>query len=66
MEARALGYRALTVLRAILHQKANVDLAEIPDPAIVVERISLLELACERTCGPVTRSQLELDAKSRL
>jgi hypothetical protein len=48
-----LSDRALTVLRAILHQKANVDLAEIPDPAIVVERISLLELACERTCGPV-------------
>jgi hypothetical protein len=57
MEA-GLSDRALMVLRAMLHEKANIDLAEIPDPAIVVQRISLFELACERACGPVTLAEI--------
>jgi hypothetical protein len=53
-----LSDRALTVLRALLHEKANIDLDELPDPAIVSERISLFELACERACGPVMLAEI--------
>jgi hypothetical protein len=53
-----LSDRALTVLRAMLREKANIDLAEISDSAIVAERISLFELACERACGPVTLAEI--------
>ena len=49
-----LSDRALKVLRGIL----NMDLAEMPDPAVVTGRISLFELACERACGPVTLAEI--------
>jgi hypothetical protein len=53
-----LSDRALKVLRAVLHEKANVDLAEMPDPALVADQISLFELTCERACGPVTLAEI--------
>ena len=53
-----LSDRALRILRAILHNKANTDLAAMPDPALVAEQISLVDLACERACGPVTLSEI--------
>jgi len=46
--------RALKVLRGVLH----MDSAEMPDPAVVADRISLFELACERACGPVTLAEI--------
>jgi hypothetical protein len=57
MEA-GLSDRALKVLRAALHEKAGMDLAELPDPALVADQISLVELACERACGPVTLAEI--------
>jgi hypothetical protein len=45
MEA-GLSDRALKVLRAALHEKTGMDLAEMPDPALVADQISLFELAC--------------------
>ena len=53
-----LSDRALKVLRAVLHKKANADLAEMPDPAFVADQISLVELACVRTCGPAMVAEI--------
>ena len=53
-----LSNRALRVLRAVLHKKANMDLAAMPDPALVADQISLFDLACERACGPATLSEI--------
>ena len=60
-----LSDRALKVLRAVLHEKANVDLAEMPDPALVADQISLFELTCERACGPVTLGRDTATARLR-
>jgi len=57
MEA-GLSDRALKVLRAALREKAGMDLAEMPDPALVADQISLVDLACERACGPVTLAEI--------
>ena len=53
-----LSDRALKVLRAILHEKNGRDLAEMPDPALVADQISLMELACLRSCGNVTVAEI--------
>ena len=53
-----LSDRALRILRAILHNKANTDLAAMPDPALVADQISVVDLASERACGPVTLSEI--------
>jgi hypothetical protein len=45
-----LSDKALKVLRAVL----QMDFSEMSDPALIANRISLFELACERACGPVT------------
>ena len=58
-----LSNRALRVLRAVLHKKANMDLAAMLDPALVAEQISLVDLACERACGPVTLSGYGIGCK---
>jgi hypothetical protein len=42
MEA-GLSDRAVRVLRAV-HEKACMDLAEMPDPALVADQLSLREL----------------------
>ena len=53
-----LSTRALGVLRAALHEKAGIDLAEMPDPALVADRVSLAELACQPNCGGVTLAEI--------
>jgi hypothetical protein len=57
MEA-GLSDRASKVLRAVLHEKAGMDLAETPDPALVADQLSLRELACVRNCGPITLAEI--------
>ena len=57
MEA-GLSDRALKVLRAPLHAKAGMDLAEMPDPALVADLLSLKELACLRNCGQTTLAEI--------
>jgi hypothetical protein len=49
-----LSDRALRVLRCMLHS----DLGEMPDPAVVAKHVSLIELGCEPTCGPVTLAEI--------
>jgi hypothetical protein len=49
-----LSDKALKVLRAVL----QMNLSEMPDPAVVADRISLFELACERACGPATLAEI--------
>jgi hypothetical protein len=56
MEA-GLSDRAVRVLRAV-HEKACIDLAEMPDPALVADQLSLRELACVRNCGPITVAEI--------
>jgi hypothetical protein len=53
-----LSDRALKVLRAMLHEKVGMDLDEMPDPALVADQISLVELACLRNCGGVTVAEI--------
>jgi len=57
MEA-GLSDRALKVLRAALHDKIGMDLAEMPDPALVADQLSLTELARVRNCGPTTVAEI--------
>jgi hypothetical protein len=49
-----LSDRALRVLRRMLH----ADLGEMPDPAVIAKQVSLIELACEPACGPVTLAEI--------
>jgi hypothetical protein len=53
-----LSDRALKMLRTILHEKAGMDLDEVPDPAMVADQISLAELACLRGCGTGTVAEV--------
>ena len=46
------------MLRAALHEKAGMNLAEMPDPALVADQLSLTELACVRNCGPTTVAEI--------
>ena len=57
MEA-GLSDRAVKVLRAVLHEKAGMDLAEMPDPALAADQLSLTELACVPNCGPITVAEI--------
>ena len=41
----------LSVLRAVLHEKAGTELADMPGPALVADHFSLVELACQPNCG---------------
>jgi hypothetical protein len=42
------------VLHVVLHEKAGTDLAEMPDPALVADQMSLIGFTCLRGCGTVT------------
>jgi len=59
-----LSDRALRVLRAVLNEKAGRDLNEIPDPALVADRVSLTELARQPNCGRVTITEIQNWARS--
>jgi hypothetical protein len=59
-----LSARALRALRAVLHEKAGTDLAEMPDPALVTNHFSLVELACQPNCGRITLVEIQNWAQS--
>jgi hypothetical protein len=42
------------VLRGALH----LDVGEMPDPAVIAKQVSLVELAFEPACGPVTLAEI--------
>ena len=51
---RQLSVRALRALRVILYEKIGMSWEEMPDPALVAEHVSLVELASQRNCGKRT------------
>jgi hypothetical protein len=51
-------YTALKVFRAALYEKAGMNFAEMPDPALVADQLSLTKLARVRNCGPTTVASL--------
>ena len=58
MEA-GLSARALRVLRAVLQERSGTDLTELPDPALVADHCSLVELACQPNCGRITLVEIQ-------
>jgi hypothetical protein len=64
-----LSDRALKVLRAALHEKAGMNLAEMPDPALVADQLSLTAPACgiavRRQSRGAPRARIEAERSAR-
>jgi hypothetical protein len=59
MEA-GLSDRALKVIRAALHEKTGMDLAEMPGPALVRTRYRLLNLPVSGLVDPLRQERYEI------